>query len=176
MRIRYGTLIEYNYRMQQYADLVEKHDQGAIAHFLSKNAKFIELQQEIKTSGALDPADPQTCDIIGEDLYYPATRNGILFYSNDTKYIHNTIQTDNVYKILPKNFYVAAQSGAYILTKMIVNYEYFLDNTNPPPSTKYALIYAIGELTDYMTQLQPNFHQQLSQDRHFIQRWFEKIR
>ena len=180
MNIKYGTLTEYVYYLEQYNDVLNRHNRDATMRFITDNKRIMnkmrKLQRQILSSGALDPADPHTCAIIGNDLYLPATQNGILFYPNDVKYIHNTIHTDNVYRILPQNPYFAAQSGDYMVEKMIVNYEYFLDKTNPPTCTKRALICAIADLMEFMTATDPNFRKQLAEDRPFIQRWFEKIR
>lgn len=180
MNIKYGTLTEYVYYQECYKDTLEKQDHNATMRFIAANKHIIKpmrkLQRQILSSGALDPADPQTSTTIGEDLYLPATQNGILFYPDDVKYIHNTIHTDNVYRILPKNPYFAVQSSDYMVEKMIVNYEYFLDKTNPPSSTKRALICVIGSLIDFMTSINPQFKKQLANDRYFIERWFEKVR
>ena len=180
MNIKYGTLTEYVYYLERYNDILKKRDRNAKARFLADNKHTMDtirkLQRQILSSGALDPADPLTRTTIGEDLYLPATQNGILFYPHDAEYIHNTIHTDNVYRILPQNPYIAAQSGDYMVKKMIVNYEYFLDKTNPPTCTKRALICVIGDLMNFMIATDPNFRKQLAIDRPFIQRWFEKIR
>ena len=177
MNIKYGTLIDYEYVMTHYC-AIPASCVSANKHIKQSIAAARKLQQQILAAGALDPANPQTRDIIGEDLYDIATHNGILFYPDAAKYIHNTIHTDNVYRILPKNPYVAAlnPNGDYMVEKMIVNYEYFLDETNPPINTKRALICVIGDLIDFMTTPGKNFRNQLAFDRPFIQRWFEKIR
>ena len=126
MNIKYGTLTEYVYYLERYNDILKKRDRNAKARFLADNKHTMDtirkLQRQILSSGALDPADPLTRTTIGEDLYLPATQNGILFYPHDAEYIHNTIHTDNVYRILPQNPYIAAQSGDYMVKKMIVNY------------------------------------------------------
>lgn len=147
-----------------------------MAHNKPVAAPMRDLQRKIIASGALDPADPQTRDTIGADLYDIATRNGILFYPDDVKYIHNVVHTDNVYRILPPSTHLTPHFSDYMVEKIIVNYEYFLDETTPPACTKRALICAIGELMDFMTATDPKFKKQLANDRPFIQRWFEKIR
>lgn len=180
MQIKFGTLTDYTYFIQRYEFLVKQKNSFTLARFVAENPGKLRLlrdfQQKILKSGALDPANPNTKTLVGGDLYETATQNGILFYPNDVEYIHNTIHTDNIYRILPKNNGLSLYNSTYIIEKIIVNYEYFLDKTNPPTSTKRALICAIADLMNFMTALNPDFRKQLANDRPFIQRWFEKIR
>ena len=163
MNIKYGTLSTYVYYMTNH-----EHN--------SRPGHIYEIQRKIRLHGALDPADPQTRDIIGPDLFDSATQNGILFYPSDAYFVHNTIHTDNVYKILPHDPCFAAIFEDYMVEKIIVNYEYFLNKTNPTPRVRRALICVIADAMNFKSATDPYFVKQLSTDRPFIERWFEKIR
>ena len=181
MHIKYGTLIEYTQFMQQYDYLSNQKKYGALAYFLGQNPEKLwimrDLRQQILQSGALDPADTNTQTLIGSDLYEASTQNGVLFYPPDVAYIHNVIHTDNIYRILPKNIYVSAMNSRYIGEKLIVNYEYFLNKTNPPPATRQALICIIANLVNIIApDGAARFYKQLNFNRIFIERWFEKLR
>lgn len=181
MEIKYGTLTDYAYFMQHY-DRLKKNNIVALAHFLAKNPGKLrimyELKQNILSSGALDPADFRTKSLVGDDLYETATQNGILFYPKDIQYIHNIIHNDNIYRILPKNNQLDILYGNnYMIEKLVINYEYFLDHTNPPQSTRRALICAVSDLVNLAAPDDAQkFHKQLNFDRPFIERWFERIR
>ena len=182
MQIKYGTLTDYAYFIQKYESLVKQKNSFALARFIAENPENLrtlrDFQQKILKSGALDPANPATKNLVGSDLYETATQNGILFYPKDIKYIHNIIRNDNIYRILPKNNQLDILYGNnYMIEKLIVNYEYFLGNTNPPQSTRRAIICAVGDLVNLAAPEDVHkFHRQLNFDRPFIERWFEKIR
>ena len=181
MHIQYGTLTEYTQFMQQYDFLVSQKKYTTLAYFLGQNPKKLHImhgiRQKILRLGALDPADPHTRALIGNDLYEIPTQNGVLFYPKDVTYIHNVIHTDNIYRILPKNIYSSTIDSRYMGEKLIVNYEYFLNKTNPPQSTKQALICIIANLVNIIAPDNPlKFHKKLDFDRIFIERWFEKLR
>jgi hypothetical protein len=176
-----SSLIGYYNWMNAYTDAQRFQNHKFLADLLSNPdiKYYIDLQKHIKTTGALDPANPALQRIINnDDLYYTAMSSGILFYPDDVEYIHNIILTDNIYRILPNNMWKFSSSDeyCYISKKWIVNYEYFLDCTNPPTGARRAILCMIGRNIHEATQLNPHFRKELFADRPFIERWFEKIR
>ena len=182
MKIRYGTLTDYTYCIKQHEHLVNQSDSDALNKFYahvspSKISNMYDLRRDILAAGALDPADPQTQKIIGPDLYEIPTQYGILFYPTDVQFINNVIRTDNIYRLLPQTPYFPVVCDDYVSKKIILNYEYFLDNANPPKSTSMALTCIIGYAINIIAPDNPhNFRKQLNHDRIFIERWFDKVR